>query len=196
MTWLTFRDFCRLFISIAAQVLYSLSSVFWNIICRVFFFIQWADYICVIVLVSLLFQIACIGKLFIFHNTQECMNSTKAEALTKCLFRFSSRGNFPITVTTRSRGMVKRGQGLCYNSQSVGMQDFVSLSEERPGSPSYYDMDTMFVLSENRMDPASGVTCFGQDVAAYHEIVTIMVRYYAHYLSTSKTEALYCCGIR
>ena len=104
------------------------------------------------------------------------MNSTKAESLTKCLFRFSSRGNFPITVTTRSRGMVKRGQSLCYNSQTVGMQDFVSLSEEKSGSTSYYDMDTMFVLSENRMDPSSGVTCFGQDVAAYHEIVTIMVR--------------------
>ena len=104
------------------------------------------------------------------------MNSTKAESLTKCLFRFSSRGNFPITVTTRSRGMVKRGQSLCYNSQTVGMQDFVSLSGGRPGSTSYYDMDTMFVLSENRIDPASGVTCFGQDIAAYHEIATIMVR--------------------
>ena len=38
-------------------------------------------------------------------------------------------------------------------------------------------METIFAISDNPASERYGTTCFGQDVAAYTEIVTVMVGY-------------------
>lgn len=38
-------------------------------------------------------------------------------------------------------------------------------------------METFFAISDNPASERYGTTCFGQDVAAYTEIVTVMVGY-------------------
>ncbi|KAK3093473.1 hypothetical protein FSP39_016188 [Pinctada imbricata] len=105
----------------------------------------------------------------------ECLNATKDETLTKCLFRFSSKGDNPVTVITRSRGALKQSRGLCYDTSSLVTKNLVSVTNSNPETKGFTDMTTMFVLSNDPMTPAYGVTCFGQDVAEYSEIVTIMI---------------------
>lgn len=46
----------------------------------------------------------------------------------------------------------------------------------------FSSMDTVFALSNDPSSDAYGTTCFGQDVAAYTDIVTVMVsRFSLHF---------------
>ena len=104
------------------------------------------------------------------------MDTTSNDTLTKCLFRYSSRGKNRISILTRSRGMLRGSTGLCYDSGSVDSSEFLSLTSKPPLHRSFQDLSTMFVLTDDVTSPSYHTTCFGQDVAAYSEIVTIMVK--------------------
>lgn len=103
-----------------------------------------------------------------------CMYATTNETQEHCLFKYSVETGTEITVFTRPRGMIKRSRSFCYNAQSQHVYEFGVLeqaSSDNTGKTS----NSMFVLTDNMDSPASGITCFGQDISASTETVAIMI---------------------
>ncbi|XP_052103066.1 uncharacterized protein LOC127736534 isoform X2 [Mytilus californianus] len=103
-----------------------------------------------------------------------CVYATRNETQQHCLFKYSVETGTEITVFTRPRGMIKRSRSFCYNAQSQHVYEFGVLeqtSSDNTGKTS----NSMFVLTDNKDSPASGITCFGQDISASTETVAIMI---------------------
>ncbi|XP_063428611.1 uncharacterized protein LOC134711716 isoform X2 [Mytilus trossulus] len=103
-----------------------------------------------------------------------CMYATLNETQDHCLFKYSVETGTEITVFTRPRGMIKRSRSFCYNAQSQHLYEFGVL-EQTSFDNSGKTSNSMFVLSDNTDSPASGITCFGQDISASTETVAIMI---------------------
>ena len=74
--------------------------------------------------------------------------------------------------------MLRGSTGLCYDQSALGTSEFVSLTSKSPTQQRYRELSTMFALTDDVTSPSFHETCFGQDIASYSEIVTIMVRLY------------------
>ncbi|XP_076088541.1 uncharacterized protein LOC143058948 [Mytilus galloprovincialis] len=103
-----------------------------------------------------------------------CMYATLNETQEHCLFKYSVETGTEITVFTRPRGMIKRSRSFCYNAQSQHLYEFGVL-EQTSFDNSGKTSNSMFVLSDDTDSPASGITCFGQDISASTETVAIMI---------------------
>ena len=71
--------------------------------------------------------------------------------------------------------MLRGNTGLCYDQSLIGNSEFLSLTSQAPLHRSYQDMTTMFAFTDDVASPSYHLTCFGQDIAGYSEIVTVMV---------------------
>lgn len=107
-----------------------------------------------------------------------CLFNPESNQKTSCLFQFSSGVNPSgrVYVYTRPRGPIAGANSYCYSSGIKSGQELLSLSKSNLKRVNdYSSMDTVFALSNDPSSDAYGTTCFGQDVAAYTDIVTVMV---------------------
>lgn len=70
------------------------------------------------------------------------------------------------------------GKSYCNSRGRNSQQNFIGLAETNVKKANDFTaMETIFAISDNPASERYGTTCFGQDVAAYTEIVTVMVGY-------------------
>ena len=68
------------------------------------------------------------------------------------------------------------GKSYCNSRGRNSQQNFIGLAETNVKKANDFTaMETIFAISDNPASEEYGTTCFGQDVAAYTEIVTVMV---------------------
>ena len=68
------------------------------------------------------------------------------------------------------------GTTYCYSRGRNSQQNFIGFAETNVRKANDFTaMETIFAISDNPASEEYGTTCFGQDVAAYTEIVTVMV---------------------
>ncbi|XP_078314814.1 uncharacterized protein LOC111131181 isoform X2 [Crassostrea virginica] len=94
------------------------------------------------------------------------------------LFQFSSNVNPSgrVYVYTKPRGPLMGGKSYCNSRGRNSQQNFIGLAETNVKKANDFTaMETIFAISDNPASEEYGTTCFGQDVAAYTEIVTVMV---------------------
>lgn len=107
-----------------------------------------------------------------------CLFNPDSNKKTSCLFQFSSGVNPSkrVYVYTRPRSPIAGANSYCYSSGvNSGEESLTLLKSNRERVNDYSSMDTIFALSNDPSSDAYGTTCFGQDVAAYTDIVTVMV---------------------
>ncbi|XP_052092456.1 uncharacterized protein LOC127728917 [Mytilus californianus] len=102
-----------------------------------------------------------------------CMHTSSNNVSTNCLFTYAVTTGVGITIFTRPRGMIKHSSAFCYDDQSISSLDFLKLEKRSPLQSGFFH--SMFALSDKTDSSVTGMTCFGQDIAANAETIAVMI---------------------
>ncbi|OPL33776.1 hypothetical protein AM593_06648, partial [Mytilus galloprovincialis] len=102
----------------------------------------------------------------------DCMYTSNINVSTNCLFTYAVTTGAGINVFTRPRGMIKHSSAFCYDDESISLFDFLKLEKGSTLKSGF--SHTMFAFSDKTDSSASGITCFGQDIAANAETAAVM----------------------
>ncbi|XP_062589347.1 uncharacterized protein LOC134250998 [Saccostrea cucullata] len=107
------------------------------------------------------------------NTYMECLTATKEAKRYRCMYQFATKNVEAIQVYTRPRGILQGGSRFCYNQQSNALFEFTSVANSDPTN--IVSTNNMFVISDKMTSGQYGVVCFGQDVAASSDTVSVMI---------------------